>query len=772
MAAQLRLPVHLRRVLSRNFASKPEAQAWTTRKNATGSDNAKPAAAALPSGRKTWDKVLKAWVPYVEKAATTSSPPPTFSQGKTINGTGTTRQSWLKPSAAKVDDTPRFKLFGKGGEIQVDSTAVSSSEGRPRPPQKQQQPQQKKSFKFEKSLFSKDYFPDVSWNSSASAADQSKKSPRQNYQQRNNITHHHKRHHGRKRSNVAKVPQREMKVEIPTVITVEDLAERMCIKAHLLLRTLRSMGEKNLTESSELSATVAELAVEDMGMTPIMVQGFVDLKPTPVPDNCDGLPARPPIVTVMGHVDHGKTTLLDALRKTTTKEHGGITQKIGSFTVPIEDKSIVFFDTPGKGCNDAFRLNPLDRPRSTKEVLRLAVENAVPLIVAVTKCDRYPGQEAEIVKRVTKEVQMEGIGEEDMQLVCVSGKTGDGIDELKQAILLQADIMELRADPSKPGEGVVVEGSVIKSLVDEHGKNLQAAGPGTPVRVVGLKDLPKTGQTILPVETEDEAKVVVSERARILEQIAMKEAEAEAARLREGEVAHVSLGRRGKARQLELQRQERAKEEERLESLTPDDEGYVPKVIPVVLKANALGIIDAIDHMITELNTLSRECVLKCIFSGVVWCDQMRVVVEALCVGPRKQVAIKSHNIIYSLMDDIETLMTSQMTHLDQEESIGAAEILEFIPINLKGRRKASIAGVRVTDGSLVMDAKYRIVRDGEVLSEDLSLESMRHFQDKISESPKGQECGVQFTDGEVTFKAGDILQAYRSIKVRPKLLR
>ncbi|ETV96166.1 hypothetical protein H310_10367 [Aphanomyces invadans] len=834
MAAQLRLPVHLRRVLSRNFASKPEAQAWTTRKNATGSDNAKPAAAALPSGRKTWDKVLKAWVPYVEKAATTSSPPPTFSQGKTINGTGTTRQSWLKPSAAKVDDTPRFKLFGKGGEIQVDSTAVSSSEGRPRPPQKQQQPQQKKSFKFEKSLFSKDYFPDVSWNSSASAADQSKKSPRQNYQQRNNITHHHKRHHGRKRSNVAKVPQREMKVEIPTVITVEDLAERMCIKAHLLLRTLRSMGEKNLTESSELSATVAELAVEDMGMTPIMVQGFVDLKPTPVPDNCDGLPARPPIVTVMGHVDHGKTTLLDALRKTTTKEHGGITQKIGSFTVPIEDKSIVFFDTPGHAAFATMRAQGCSltdilvvviaaddgiQPQ-TKEVLRLAVENAVPLIVAVTKCDRYPGQEAEIVKRVTKEVQMEGIGEEDMQLVCVSGKTGDGIDELKQAILLQADIMELRADPSKPGEGVVVEGSVvrgwgvtvdamvtwgtlrvgqlvvcgleygkIKSLVDEHGKHLQAAGPGTPVRVVGLKDLPKTGQTILPVETEDEAKVVVSERARILEQIAMKEAEAEAARLREGEAAHVSLGRRGKARQLELQRQERAKEEERLESLTPDDEGYVPKVIPVVLKANALGIIDAIDHMITELNTLSRECVLKCIFSGVGPVSTSDIDLAARTNATiftfntrqpsliekdalRKQVAIKSHNIIYSLMDDIETLMTSQMTHLDQEESIGAAEILEFIPINLKGRRKASIAGVRVTDGSLVMDAKYRIVRDGEVLSEDLSLESMRHFQDKISESPKGQECGVQFTDGEVTFKAGDILQAYRSIKVRPKLLR
>ncbi|KAF0734685.1 hypothetical protein AaE_009127, partial [Aphanomyces astaci] len=225
-----------------------------------------------------------------------------------------------------------------------------------------------------------------------------------------------------------------------------------------------------------LSATVAELAVEDLGMIPILVQGFVDIKPTDVPADCSAFPARPPIVTVMGHVDHGKTTLLDALRNTTTTEHGGITQKIGSFTVPIDDKSIVFFDTPGHAAFSTMRAQGCSltdilvvviaaddgiQPQ-TKEVLRLAIDQSVPLIVAVTKCDRFPGQEDEIIARITKEVQMEGIHDQDMQLVCVSGKTGQGLDELKQAILLQADIMELAADTSKLGEGVVVEGSVVR----------------------------------------------------------------------------------------------------------------------------------------------------------------------------------------------------------------------------------------------------------------------------------------------------------------------
>ncbi|RQM29169.1 hypothetical protein B5M09_006193, partial [Aphanomyces astaci] len=566
----------------------------------------------VPPGRKTWDKELKAWVPYVDKSATTnnaaSSTPP-FRKG--IPTKSSPRQPWLKPSA--VIDPPRFKLFGKGGEIQVDSNAAA---GRGHPPPKQQQQQQKKSFKFEKSLFSKDYFPDVSWNSSAASTTADHKSHRQRYQQRNNATDRHPKNkfRDRKRSNVtsSSLPQREMKVEIPDTITVEDLADRMCIKSHLLLRTLRTLGERDLNETSELSATVAELAVEDLGMIPILVQGFVDIKPTDVPADCAAFPARPPIVTVMGHVDHGKTTLLDALRNTTTTEHGGITQKIGSFTVPLDDKSIVFFDTPGHAAFSTMRAQGCSltdilvvviaaddgiQPQ-TKEVLRLAIDQSVPLIVAVTKCDRFPGQEDEIIARITKEVQMEGIHDQDMQLVCVSGKTGQGLDDLKQAILLQADIMELAADTSKPGEGVVVEGSVVR-------------GYGWPY------DLPKTGQTILPVETEAAAKEIVAERARILEQVAIKEAEAAAARLREGEAAHVPIGRRGKGRQLELQRQERAKEEERMDALTPEDDGYVAKVVPVVLKANALGIITAIDHMIAELNAVSRECTLKCIYAGV-----------------------------------------------------------------------------------------------------------------------------------------------------------
>ncbi|KAF0699813.1 Aste57867_9654 [Aphanomyces stellatus] len=873
MAAQLRLPVW--RQLAKNFSSRAESsRPWTPRKPEVHTQSAHkpaghgqasfkhghkptPAAAKPATTRKTWDKELKAWVPYVDKdGAAAPVPTPRAAAGKAwtnkagVKAGPSSPRQWLKPTAV-VDDPHRFKLFSARGEVNVDraamdrTTKVASSTTTAGATS----PTGKKSFAFEKSLFSNDFFPDVSWNSKAAKTKHTsgdkrsgttarpstraaftRKTPQQFFKENSASAFREKK----QRFNMLKKaapPQKNRKVEIPSVITVEALADRMGVKSFLLVKTLRALGERHVQDTTELSAELAELAVEDMGMIPILVEGFVDLMPSVVPDDVSAFPARPPVVTVMGHVDHGKTTLLDALRQTTTTEAGGITQKIGSFTVPIDDTSIVFFDTPGHAAFATMRAQGCSltdilvvviaaddgiQPQ-TREVLRLATDHGVPLIVAITKCDRFPGQEDEIVTRISDEVMREGILEEDMQLVCVSGKTGEGLDELKQAIVLQAEIMDLRAPRDVPGEGVVVEGSVvrgwgvtvdmmvtwgslkvgqlvvcgleygkIKNLIDEHGTHLTEAGPGTPIRMVGLKDLPKTGQSVLPVASEDMAKTVVAERARILELIAMKEAEAAVA-VKED---RVSTGRRGKAKAIEAMRQERAEEEKRQEALTPDDEGYVAKVVPVVLKANALGIIDAIDHMIAEMNLVCRECVLKRIHAGVgpVTTSDIDLAVRTNATiftfntrqpgtidkeAHRKQVTIKSHNIIYSLMDDIETLLTDHMTHEEKEEPIGAAEVLEHIPINLRGRQKASIAGVRVTDGQLQLDAKYRIVRDGDVIATGLSLESMRHFQDKISESPKGQECGIQFADDDAArFKVGDVIQAYRVVRVRPKLLR
>ncbi|CAK4623585.1 unnamed protein product [Aphanomyces euteiches] len=809
---------------TRNFSVKAETRRWANKKpapEATQPQRQGRAAAPskAPAMRKTWDKELKAWVPFVEKTAdATADTPPKNRQA-----------AWLKPSTSTEDKEPRFKLFGSGGEVKVDRKVLTP---RMTPKKVEEEPKAapKKSLKFEKNIFSNNFFPDVTWSSSkGSSTTTGRKDTRapatRSYKPQTPPAFKARKFFKKKRAE----PIRGLKVEIPSTITVEDLSERMCIKSERLLQTLRQLGERNLKDESELSAEVAELAVEEMGMIPILVEGFVDVVPTVVPDDCSAFPMRPPIVTVMGHVDHGKTTLLDALRQTTTKEAGGITQKIGSFTVPIDDTSIVFFDTPGHAAFATMRAQGSSltdiivvviaaddgiQPQ-TREVLQLAVENGLPLIVAVTKCDRFPGQENEIVSRVTKELEEEGISEADMQLVCVSGKTGEGLDELKQAILLQAELMELRADVDVPGEGVVVEGSIarglgvtvdtmvtwgtlkvgqlivcgveygkIKSLIDENGKTIKQARAGTPVRLVGLKELPQTGLPILPVESEERAKEVVAERARILEQIKMKEAAAALVTKQ-----HVSLGRRNKGRQLEVQRQERAAEEERMEALTPDDEGYVPKAVPILLKANALGIIDAIDHMIAEMNSISRECVLKRILAGVgpvttsdidlavrtgatIFTFNTRQPSQIEKEAAHKQIEIKSHNVIYTLMDDIEVHLTSQMTHMDKEESVGMAEILQNIPINVKGRQKAAIAGVRVTEGSIFLDATYRIIRDGEVVMDGLSLESMRHFQDKISESPKGKECGVQFRDDDALFKVGDMIEAYRVVKVRPRLVR
>ncbi|OQR93120.1 translation initiation factor IF-2 [Achlya hypogyna] len=855
MAAQLRPRVAdvLRRAMSSNAKSqggtgkrwtpKPRTDLFPSKPHAAGLKKTIPKvhttnASSDKKPRQTWDKELKKWVTITETAPAPSNPSPADAATPPR-----TFKSEPKPKAE-----PRFRLFAdsdlkvtvpKLPAAKPSEKHATRKDWRHNPPHSHSvhDPKKKahahtalrKELHFEKSLFnsSSSLFPDVDWS-----RNQSPRSARRSFQQRENSAQRSrsaKNHHMRKREMIA-AHLKDLKVEIPTTIVVSELADRMCVKAFKLVRVLKNLGEK-IDEDSEITAEVAELAVEEMGMIPILMEGFVDLTRTPIPDDVSAFPVRPPVVSVMGHVDHGKTTLLDALRNTTTKEHGGITQGIGAFTVPMAESPtpITFFDTPGHAAFSTMRAQGCHltdvlvvvvaaddgiRPQ-TQEVLQLAQEHDLPMIVAVTKCDRFPDQEDEVVARITDELEGLGVAAHDTQMVCVSGKTGQGLDELKQAIVLQAELMELRADTAVPGEGVVVEATVvrgwgptvdlmvtwgtlsvgqvvvcgleygkIKSLVDEHGTTVKTATPGMPVRLVGLKELPKTGDAVLPVESEERAKEIVTERARIQEQIRLKEIEASMDTKKE----HVPLGRRNKARQLELQRQERADEEKRLESLTVDDEGYIKKVVPVILKTNSLGVIDAIDLLVAELNAVNDECELKRIHGGVGPVSTSDIDLAARTGATiftfntrhpgsidkdaqRRQVNIRGHNVVYSLVDDIEAVVTKEMTPVEAEDVVGAAEVLQVISINAKGRAKAQVAGVRVTDGSLFADCTFRVLRQGEVVLDGAKLESMRHYQDKISESAKGQECGLQFTD-PVPFQQGDVLQAYRLTKVPPKLQR
>ncbi|OQR99475.1 translation initiation factor IF-2 [Thraustotheca clavata] len=792
--------------------------------------------------RQTWDMNLKQWVPYVEEKKKVGP-------RKTAEPNATATR-WLKKNDTKSAETPRFRLFDQTteGELKINVPKINTAKPgekhttrkdwrhNPQHSHSYHDPKKKahqhtaaqKALHFEKSLFDFEgsLFPDIDWNSRQDARNERKKfQSRHNSAQRSRTA---KNQQMRKREIEAHL--KDMKVEIPATIVVSELADRTCVKSFKLLRVLRGLGEK-VNEDSVITAEVAELAVEEMGMIPVLLQGFVDLTRTPIPDDCSAFPTRPPVVSVMGHVDHGKTTLLDALRNTSTKEHGGITQSIGAFTVPIAESPtpITFFDTPGhaafatmrsQGCHLTDILVVVVaaddgiRPQ-TKEVLELAQEHDLPIIVAITKCDRYPDEEDEVIERITEELELNGIEAHDTQLVCVSGKTGQGLDELKQAIILQAELMDLRADTKASGEGVVVEATIvrgwgttvdmmvtwgtvkvgqyvvcgleygkIKSLVDQNGKSVKEATPSTPVRMVGLKELPKTGDSILPVDTEERAKEVISERARIQEQIQMKEIAANSPEKKE----HIPIARRQKARQLEFKRQERALEEKRLENLTMEDEDYVKKIVPIILKTNSLGVIDAIDTLIKELNDINEECELKRIHGGVgpVTSSDLDLAARAGATiftfntrspnsidkdAQRKKIDIRTHNVVYSLVDDIESVVTQQMTPVLEDQVLGSAEILQVISINTKGRSKVNIAGSRVTDGSLFLDCSYRVLRQGQVIAEDSKLESMHHYQEKISESTKGQECGLQFTQ-DINFQQGDVLQAYKTNKVPPKLQR
>jgi len=636
-------------------------------------------------------------------------------------------------------------------------------------------------------------------------------------------------------------------VEIPTTISVKDLAERMCIKSKLLLKELKDLGERGLHEDSVLANDISEVVVEALNMIPVLLPPeFVDLELTVPPEDCSMFPTRPPIVSVMGHVDHGKTTLLDALRKSkvAASEAGGITQGIGAFSVNLgknvggenTPKTMTFIDTPGHAAFSSMRSRGSEvtdlivlviaaddgvRPQ-TVEVIQLALKNNVPLVVAVTKCDMHAHDQDEVVRRIGDQLLNQGVVVEHMSgdtpLVCVSGKTGEGLDTLKETIALHAEVMDLRADPKPRGEAVVLEANVargvgtqvdaivkwgtlsngsivvcgleygkVRALVDDAGKRVKQVKPGNPVRVVGLKGLPEAGDALLAVESEEKAKEVIEQRREIIEWDLMATVEEEE-QVSTGTVAphrRRKLARtRRKWEEQELRRRQEADEAKRLASLKAGDEGYIANVVPIIVKTDTVGVISAIDELIASLP--SDEAVIKRIMAAVgpvtssdlamaeatgatVYCFNVKHQASIDREALEKNVSLRQHRVIYSMLDDVKELLLENLSGVEQTEVIGAAEVVQAIPITSSGRRTKNIAGCKVTMGSMNMQAKYRLVRDGETVVEDVSMESMRHFQQKVAEVTKGQECGLQLDDFD-GFQSGDVLEAYITKVVKQTL--
>ncbi len=577
-------------------------------------------------------------------------------------------------------------------------------------------------------------------------------------------------------------------VVIPETITVQELSNRMAERSADVIKALMKLGVI-ATINQSIDADTAEVVVAEFGHNMRRVsESDVLLGLRGSEDTDENLRQRPPVVTVMGHVDHGKTSLLDALRKTDVAAHeaGGITQHIGAYQITLpQGAQVTFIDTPGHAAFTAMRARGADvtdivvlvvaaddgvMPQ-TIEAIRHAKAARVPLIVAINKIDR-PEANPERVRAalLQHEIVVEEMGGETLN-VEVSAKTGANLDRLVEAILLQAEVLDLRANPDRPAEGVVVEakmergrGSVatvlvqrgtlrvgdifvagcewgrVRGMTDASGTALTEAGPGTPAEVLGLNGTPAAGDEVVVVETEARAREVTDFRRR---------------QHRDAKVASVARGTI----------------EQMLDRIREGGEN----VLALVVKADVHGSAEAIVGAIEKLST--DEVKTQILHSGVGGINESDVTLarasNALIIGfnvranpqarelaKRDNVEIRYYSIIYDLIDDLKTLLSGMLAPQVREQFIGYAEIRQVFSITKVGK----VAGCMVTEGQIRRGARVRLLRDNVVIHEG-DLSQLKRFKDDVREVREGYDCGVALANYQ-DIQEGDIIECFELQKV------
>ncbi|KAH6926019.1 hypothetical protein HPB50_012958 [Hyalomma asiaticum] len=533
---------------------------------------------------------------------------------------------------------------------------------------------------------------------------------------------------------------------------------------------------------------------------------------------------RPPVITIMGHVDHGKTTLLDSLRNTNVvdQEYGGITQHIGAFTVKLPGKDrITFLDTPGHAAFSAMRERGAMATdivvlvvaaddgvmEQTVESIRYAREANVPIIVAINKMDK-PTADIENAKRglIVHGIQMDDEGG-DTQYVCISALKGTNLDKLVETILTQAELMEIKADPKGPVEGVTIESmsdqhrgklstalvqrgtlrkgaylvaglawAKVRGMFDEWGKPVQTAPPGTPVQVIGWRALPSAGDVIIEVESEKRAQQVVNWR----ESQVQEEKDAE-----EYKAIQQKVQQHLEKYKAELENRRAMGIRKKRKRLTNREKEYTvddTPCLPIVVKGDVDGSVEAVLDLLDTYHS-HQKCRLDIIhygvgpvsesdvelaqpFNGVVYAFHVPVLDTAASAAEEGSVEIRSYNVIYHLVDDIKKELGKRLPLLDVDEVHGEAVVQQEFLIN-EGRKKLPVAGCKCTKGMLRKNALYKVVRNSEVIHSG-PLVSMRHLKSEVESVKKDVECGLMFQDPNVRFKHGDILVCY-SIKQVPQ---
>jgi translation initiation factor IF-2 len=582
----------------------------------------------------------------------------------------------------------------------------------------------------------------------------------------------------------AQAPQKIVRdVVIPEAITVQDLANRMATRAVDIIKTLMKQGEM-VTINSVLDADTAQLIAEEFGHTVRRVAETDVLEGLAGEDDkAEDLEPRAPVVTVMGHVDHGKTSLLDALRQTDVAagEAGGITQHIGAYQVKLPgDHAITFLDTPGHAAFTAMRARGARvtdivvlvvaaddgvMPQ-TIEALSHAKAAQVPIIVAINKIDKPDANPNRVrTELLTHEIVTEAMGG-DTQSVEVSATKKVNLDKLEEAILLQAEILDLKASAKRPASGAVIEAKLdkgrgpvatvlvqkgtvrvgdivvagaewgrVRALINDRGEQIQSAGPSSPVEILGLSSPPEAGEDFAVVADEARAREVADFRAR-------KKREA-----RTTQTSRTSLD------QLLAQRQKGE-----------------AKVLPIIVKGDVQGSVEAISAAVQQLSTSEVQAqVLHAGVGGVTESDvilarasgapiiafNVRANAQARERAKRDDVEIRYYSIIYNIVDDMKAVMSGLLAPELRETFLGNAEILEIFNITKVGK----VAGCRVTDGVVRRGAKVRLIRDNVVIHEG-SLSTLKRFKDEVREVQAGQECGMAFESYQ-DMQKGDVIECF-----------
>lgn len=581
-------------------------------------------------------------------------------------------------------------------------------------------------------------------------------------------------------------PGSKGKLELPETIAVRALAGKVGVQATAIIRYLFSQGTM-ATVNDDLDFETAAAIAERLGYTVARPEDRLAAVVVDEEDPPEKLRPVPPVVTIMGHVDHGKTTLLDAIRKARVAEGeaGGITQHIGAYQVQWGDSAVTFLDTPGHEAFTAMR----SRGASVTDIAVLvvaaddgvmpqtveAISHAkaadVPIIVAMNKIDKPDANP----DRVKQQLVDRGLVPEewggDTVVVPVSALKGDGIDDLLEMILLVAEMRELKANPDRRARGVVIEAELdrgrgpvatvlvqkgtlragdvivvgraagrVRAMLDDQGRTVTEAGPAMPVEVIGLDEVPSAGDELIAVEDERDAREL-------------------AARLRE------------QTREQEIQRPARANLEELFRQV---QEGQT-KELPIILKGDVQGSVEALRSSLLKLsNEEVRVSVIHAAVGGITETDvNLASTANAIIIGfnvrpdtsarkaaEREQVDVRLYRVIYEAIEEVKKALQGMLEPEYREVVLGRAEVRATFKVPNVG----TVAGAYVTDGKIVRGAQVRVIRDGVIVHEG-AMDSLRRFKDDVREVAQGYECGIgveRFND----IKEGDVIEAFRMEEV------